>query len=112
MNKIKGVELSPWNTLVGKAFHVKVNGKIHFQGMIHAEPYPKIFVITYFSWLDSYSTGERLISLDKILENSGYDTGSVNGWVFYESLEDMNEAYAFENNVDVSQVTMGSMVSV
>jgi len=106
------VEPSPWETLVGKAFHIRINGKIHYQGMIQAEPYPKIFVISYFSWLDSYSTGEKLISLEKILENNGYDTGSNNGWVFYKSLYDMNEAYAFENNVDISQVTMGRMSSV
>jgi len=108
---------SPWKTLVGKAFHIKIDGKIHYQGVIQAEPYPQIFVISYFSWLDACSTGERLISLATILENNGIEhwnneVGSGDGWFFYESLEDMNEAYAFENNVDVSQVTMGHMTSV
>ena len=44
------------------------------------------------------------MTLEQMLENN-------DNWVFYESLDDMNEAYAFENNVDVSQVTMGRMVS-
>ena len=104
------VEPSPWKTLVGKAFHIIEDGKIKYQGMIQAEPYSKIFIISHFSWLagtfdgDTCSTGERLMTLEQMLENN-------DNWVFYESLDDMNEAYAFENNVDVSQVTMGRMVS-
>ena len=108
---VRVIEPSPWKTLVGKAFHIKIDGKIHYQGMIQAEPYPQIFVVSYFSWLDACSTGERLISLATILENNGTEVGGGNGWYFYESLYDMNEAYAFENNVDISQVTMGRMVS-
>jgi len=100
-----------WKTLVGKAFHIRKDGKIMYQGIIQAEVYPKIFLISCFSCLDSEYTGKRLITLEKILENDG-KSGLMNGWFFYENVEYMNEDYTFENRVDVSVVTLGKQVSV
>jgi hypothetical protein len=77
-------EKPDWATLVGKAFHTHKDNKISHQGIIQSELYPKVFVITFFSWLDTLSTGEHVITLEEMIEEK---------WTFYSTIEQMRSAY-------------------
>ncbi len=75
-----------WSTLVGKFFHeIGEAGYVERQGAILAEPYPKVFVITYFAWITGNpGWGERLVTLDYILQGK---------WRFYTTVEELREGY-------------------
>jgi hypothetical protein len=77
-----------WSNLVGKFFHeLGEDGYVERQGIIVGEPYPQVFVVTYFEWITgSPSWGERLFTLDNILQGE---------WRFYPTIEDMREAYEY-----------------
>lgn len=76
--------LSP-ASLVGSFFHSFDDAdpkQVEWQGCVVAEPVPGVYLIENFSWFMGESTHQRLVRLEDMA-----------GWVFYDTVEWMNNAY-------------------
>jgi len=78
------VDLTRKTTLVGKWLHGPATPG--WQGHIVAEPAPQMYLVQLFSWIDGHPTDQKLISLQRMIEEN---------WTFYDSSEDMIFAYEY-----------------
>lgn len=70
------------NSPVGKWFHSYKDGMIHWQGEVLSEPIPGRYVVETYSWLTGAPWSQQTVSVADMAD-----------WSFYETDEDMNEAY-------------------
>lgn len=70
--------------LVGNWFHQhKDDGTLGWQGQVLSEPQPGHYLVQLYGWLDGCPTDRVLVPFPDMLR-----------WKFYETDEDMNDAYA------------------
>jgi len=75
----------PEELLVGKWFHTRREGRIRFQGRIDAHVGAGYYLVQLFDWVVGDPSVKRVSSIM-----------DMEDWDFYNSSEEMNEAWEYE----------------